>query len=56
MNYINYVNDYIYDMNNLSEDYETFKKLQEDVDEAFDKALSHSEKIYKHFILNKGGE
>mgnify|MGYP003300241486 CR=1 FL=1 len=56
LNYINYVNDYIYDMNNLSEDYETFKKLQEDVDEAFNKALSHSEKIYKHFILNKGGE
>lgn len=56
LNYINYVNDYIYDMNNLSEEYETFKKLQEDVDEAFNKALGHSEKIYKHFILNKGGE
>ena len=55
LNYINYVNDYVYDMNNISEDYQTFKQLQDDIDAAFDKTLGHSETIYKYFIMNKGG-
>lgn len=55
LNYINYVNDYVYDMNNTSEEYNTFKQLVDDVDDAFNKVMEHSEAIYKYFIMNKGG-
>ena len=34
-NYVNYVNEYIYDMNNTSESYKTLKKLQDEIDEVF---------------------
>ena len=55
LNYINYVNDYVYDINNISEEYNTFKQLMDDVDKAFDKTMEHSETVYKYFIMNKGG-
>ena len=54
-NYVNYVNEYIYDMNNTSDEYNTFKQLIDDVDDAFNKVMEHSEAIYKYFIMNKGG-
>jgi hypothetical protein len=56
LNYVNYVNDYIYDMNNTSDEYETFKKLQDDIDEAFNKTMENSSVVYKYFIMNKEGE
>ena len=31
LNYVNYVNDYIYDANNTSSDYHTFKELEEQI-------------------------
>ncbi len=54
-NYINFVNDYIYDMNNTSDDFDTFKRTKDEIDAAFEKTLEHSEAIYKYFIMNKGG-
>ena len=54
LNYVNYVNDYVYDINNLDEDIDTFKQFQDDIDEAFERALKHSEDIYKHLIINRG--
>lgn len=56
LNYVNYVNDYIYDANNTSESYLTFKKLEEDIDKAFEQSLKHSEKVYEYLIMNKEGE
>lgn len=53
LNYVNYVNDYIFDANNLSEEHETFMLLQANVDEAFDKCMNHSQEMYKYFIMNK---
>ena len=55
-NYINYVNDYIYDMNNTSEEYNTFKQMQNDIDAAFNRCMNNSEIVYKTFIMNKDGE
>lgn len=55
-NYINYVNDYVYDMNNTSEEYNTLKQIQNDIDKAFDRCMANSETIYKIFIMNKDGE
>jgi hypothetical protein len=55
-NYINYVNDYIYDMNNTSEEYNTFKQMQDDIDAAFNRCMNNSETVYKTFIMNKDGE
>ena len=55
-NYINYVNDYIYDMNNTSDEYNTFKQMQDDIDAAFNRCMNNSETVYKIFIMNKDGE
>ncbi len=56
LNYVNYVNDYTYDANNLSESYKTFKELEEQINKAFEDTLKNSEKIYEYFIMNKEGE
>jgi hypothetical protein len=56
LNYVNYVNDYIYDMNNTSDEYSTFKQMQDDVDSAFIRCMDNMESVYKLFIMNKGGE
>lgn len=56
LNYVNYVNDYIYDMNNTSDEYSTFKQTQDAIDEAFIKCMDNMELIYKMFILHKDGE
>jgi hypothetical protein len=56
LNYVNYVNDYIYDANNLSDSYKTFKELEEQINKAFEDTLKNSERIYEYFIMNKEGE
>lgn len=56
LNYVNYVNDYVYDANNLSESYKTFKDLEEQINKAFENTLKNSERIYEYFIMNKEGE
>jgi hypothetical protein len=56
LNYINYVNDYIYDMNNTSEEFNTLKKIQDEIDDAFETMTKNSEIIYRYLIMNKGGE
>ena len=56
LNYVNYVNEYIYDANNTSSDYHTFKELEEQINKAFENSLAYSERIYKKFIMNKEGE
>jgi hypothetical protein len=56
LNYINYVNDYIYDMNNTSEEFNTLKKMQDEIDDAFETMTKNSEIIYRYLIMNKGGE
>lgn len=53
-NYINYVNEYIYDMNNTSEEYRTLKDLQNQIDEVFYNTVGDyqlSDQIYKNFIM-----
>jgi hypothetical protein len=59
-NYVNYVNEYIYDMNNTSESYKTLKKLQDEIDEVFYNTVGDyqlSDQIYKTFIMiNSKGE
>ena len=56
LNYINYVNDYIYDMNNTSEEFDTLKKMQDEIDNAFEVMTKNSETVYRYLIMNKGGE
>ena len=65
LNYVNFVEDYINDMENYeyncpssvdSDKYMSLKEFNEKVDEAFNITLKHSEMIYKYFIMNKGGE
>ena len=56
LNYVNYVNDYIYDMNNTSDEYDTLKQMQDEIDRVFDKAMENSQSIYLHFIMNKEGD
>ena len=56
LNYINYVNDYIYDMNNTSEEFNTLKKMQDEIYDAFETMTKNSEIIYRYLIMNKGGE
>lgn len=56
LNYVNYVNDYIYDMNNTSDEYNTFKQMQDDIDDAFNKCMANSELVYRVFLMNKDGE
>jgi len=53
LNYVNFVNDYIYDMNNTSKDYKTFKALQDEVDEQFEKMIENMDTVYKTIIMNK---
>ena len=53
-NYINYVNDYIYDINNTSEEYITLKELQNKIDNVFYNTVGDyqlSDQIYKNFIM-----
>lgn len=53
-NYINYVNDYIYDINNTSEEYITLKELQNKIDDIFYNTVGDyqlSDQIYKNFIM-----
>jgi hypothetical protein len=53
-NYVNYVNEYIYDMNNTSEEYKTLKDLQNQIDEVFYNTVGDyqlSDQIYKNFIM-----
>lgn len=53
-NYVNYVNDYIYDANNTSEEYLTLKDLQEKIDKVFFDTVGDyqlSDQIYKNFIM-----
>ena len=53
-NYINYVNDYIYDINNASEEYKTLKELQDNIDKVFYDTVGDyqlSDQIYKNFIM-----
>lgn len=53
-NYVNYVNDYIYDINNTSEEYLTLKELKDNIDDIFYKTVGDyqmSDQIYKNFIM-----
>lgn len=53
-NYVNYVNEYIHDINNTSEEYKTLKKLQDEIDEVFYNTVGDyqlSDRIYKDFIM-----
>jgi hypothetical protein len=54
LNYVNYVNDYIYDMNNTSDGYKTIKQLQDDINRVFENTVGDyqlSDQIYKNFIM-----
>ena len=54
LNYVNYVNDYIYDMNNTSDGYQTIKQLQDDINRVFENTVGDyqlSDQIYKNFIM-----
>ena len=53
-NYVNYVNEYIYDMNNTSNEYKTLKEIQDRIDEVFYNTVGDyqlSDQIYKTFIM-----
>ena len=53
-NYVNYVNDYIYDINNISEDYKTLKEIKDQIDQVFNNTVGDyqlSDQVYKTFIL-----
>ena len=52
-NYVNFVNDYVYDMNNTSKDYKTFKAMQDEIDEQFNKTMDNMDTIYTTIIMNK---
>ena len=56
LNYINYVNDYTYDMNNISEEYNTLKYIKDQVDESFDICMDNIEEVYLKLIMNKGDD
>ena len=53
LNYINFVNDYVYDMNNTSKDYKTFRETQEEVDKQFETVMRNMETVYTKIIMNK---
>ena len=53
LNYINFVNDYIYDMNNTSKDYKTFKETQDEVNKQFETVMRNMETVYTNIIMNK---
>lgn len=53
-NYVNYVNDYIYDINNTADNYKTLRQLQEEIDKVFYNTVGDyqlSDQIYKDFIM-----
>lgn len=53
-NYVNYVNDYIYDINNTADSYKTLKELQDEIDKVFYNTVGDyqlSDQIYKDFIM-----
>lgn len=53
-NYVNYVNDYVYDINNTADSYKTLKQLQEEIDKVFYNTVGDyqlSDQIYKDFIM-----
>ena len=53
-NYVNYVNDYIYDINNTADSYKTLKELQDEIDKVFYNTIGDyqlSDQIYKDFIM-----
>ena len=53
-NYVNYVNDYIYDINNTADSYKTLKELQDEIDKVFYNTVGDyqlSDQIYKNFIM-----
>lgn len=53
-NFTNYVNDYIYDMNNTSESYRTLKDLSDEIDKMFYNTVGDyqlSDQIYRNFIM-----
>ena len=53
-NYVNYVNDYIYDINNTADSYKTLKQLQDEIDKVFYNTVGDyqlSDQIYKDFIM-----
>jgi hypothetical protein len=52
LNYINFVNDYIYDMNNTSKDYKTFKETQDEVNKQFETVMRNMETVYTKIIMN----
>lgn len=53
LNYINFVNDYVYDMNNTSKDYKTFKETQDEVNKQFETVMRNMETVYTKIIMNK---
>lgn len=53
LNYINFVNDYVYDMNNTSKDYKTFKETQDEVNKQFETVMKNMETVYTKIIMNK---
>ena len=53
LNYINFVNDYIYDINNTSKDYKTFKETQDEVNKQFETVMRNMETVYTKIIMNK---
>jgi hypothetical protein len=40
-------------MNNTSKDYKTFKALQDEVNEQFEKMMENMDTVYKTIIMNK---
>ena len=53
-NYVNYVNDYIYDINNTADNYKTLKQLHDEIDKVFYNTVGDyqlSDQIYKNFIM-----
>ena len=52
-NYVNFVNDYVYDMNNTSKEYKTFKAMQDEIDEQFEKTMANMDTVYTTIIMNK---
>ena len=68
LNYANYVNDYIADMESFTYDVEdmtinnvdietvTLIELSTLIDYAFDRCMRNSEQLYKYFIMNKEGD
>lgn len=53
-NFVNYVNEYIYDINNTADNYKTLKALEDEIDKVFYKTVGDyqlSDQIYKDFIM-----